>query len=96
MFVSKYVSTTASCRKSSLSVVMTSAAILAIGLAGCRGHSAQYSQLKGTVIADPSARHPIAVSKAPVQMDIEVPRGSSGLTHSQSSRLKAFLSLIHI
>jgi len=44
------------------------------------------------VIADPSARHPISVSKAPVQMDIEVPRGSSGLTRSQSSRLKAFVA----
>ncbi len=92
MFVSKYTSRTASRSKSPLSVILTTATVAAIGLSGCRGHTAGYSQLRGTVIADPSARHPISVSKAPVQMDIEVPHGSSGLTRSQSSRLKAFVA----
>ncbi|MEL6287782.1 MAG: CpaD family pilus assembly protein [Pseudomonadota bacterium] len=77
---------------SSTGLAIASVAALAAGLAGCRGHTDHYSAVRGTVIADPAARHPIAISKAPVQMDIEVPRGSSGLTPSQSSRLKAFVT----
>ncbi|MGI9408091.1 MAG: CpaD family pilus assembly protein [Hyphomicrobiaceae bacterium] len=92
MFVSKYVPKTAGRLTSPLSVSVTAALIVVSGLAGCTGHRAQYAEVRGTEIADPSARHPIMVSKAPVQMDIEVPRGSSGLTRSQSSELKAFVS----
>ncbi|MEO0620100.1 MAG: CpaD family pilus assembly protein [Pseudomonadota bacterium] len=92
MSVIKSQKTLASRRPSSARVAATAVTLLAVGLVGCRGHMAGYSENRGTVIADASARHPIAVSKAPVQMDIEVPRGSSGLTVSQASRLKGFIA----
>jgi len=66
--------------------------VVVVALTGCRGYGPQYSEIRGVSIADPSARHPISVSKAPVVMDIEVPRGSSGLTRSQASGLKAFVA----
>jgi len=92
MLVSKYTPKTASSRKSPLTVSLTAAVVVIVGLAGCRGSGPQYAEIRGVSIADPSARHPISVSKAPVQMDIEVPRGSSGLTRSQASGLKAFVA----
>ena len=92
MFVTKFVPKTAGRLRSPLSVSIAVTTVLVAGLSGCRGHGAQYAETRGMVIADPSARHQIMVSKAPVQMDIEVPRGSSGMTQSQASGLRAFVA----
>ena len=58
-------------------------------LAGCKTHQ---EQLVGYQLSHPSQRHPIMVSKKPVYLALEVPRGSAGLTSAQAENVKEFLS----
>ena len=67
------------------------AAVLAMGamLAACS--AGREKSVKGWLVADPTARHPILIGSTPVSLDLAVPRGSSGLTRNQTYELRAFL-----
>lgn len=62
-----------------------------LGLAGCAYRGAEPAMV-GMISSDVSERHPIIVQKQPVYLDLEVPRGSSGLTPSQRSAVEAFMA----
>ncbi len=76
-------------RKSS--TILRAAAALAMGatLAACTVQ--RDKGVKGWLVADPTARHPILVGSTPMTLDLAVPRGSYGLTRNQTYELRAFL-----
>jgi len=47
--------------------------------------------IKGWLVADPTARHPILVGSAPVSLDLAVSRGSHGLNQNQIYDLRHYL-----
>jgi pilus assembly protein CpaD len=65
------------------------AIVLSASLAACQAH--REKSVKGWLVADPTARHPILVGSTPVALDLPVPRGSSGLTRNQKLELRYFL-----
>ena len=71
--------------------ILRAAAALALSatLAACNAH--REDSVKGWLVADPTARHPILVGSAPVSLDLAVPRGSNGLTRNQIYELRHFL-----
>ena len=73
----------------SVSAIALSLAV--VGLAGCRDRENE-GLLMGWTIPDPSQRHPIVVTQAPVFLDIETPRGSDGLSPSQEGMVRDFLA----
>ncbi len=71
-------------------ILRISAAILmSATLAACNAH--REKSVKGWLVADPSARHPILVGSTPVALDLPVPRASAGLTRRQKMDLRHFL-----
>lgn len=72
-------------------VIPRLAAALAMSalLAACTVQSEK--SVKGWLVADPTARHPILVGSTPVTLDLAVPRGSYGLTRNQTYELRSFL-----
>lgn len=65
------------------------AGLMVTALAGCK---TRQEQLVGHQLSHPSQRHPIMVSKKPIYLDIDVPRGSAGLTSAQADNVRAFLN----
>jgi pilus assembly protein CpaD len=65
------------------------ALLAAAALAGCKAHREE--SVKGWLVADPTARHPIHVGAAPVTIEVPVPNGSYGLTQRQKYEVRAFL-----
>jgi len=65
------------------------ASLMLSALAGCKTHR---EHVVGYQVTNPSHGHPIAVSKKPVYLDLEVPRGSNGLTQDQLDNVRGFLS----
>jgi len=59
-------------------------------LAGCNAH--QEKNVKGWLVADPTARHPIHVGSAPVALEIPVPSKSYGLSQRQKYEVRAFVN----
>lgn len=58
-------------------------------LAGCNAH--REKSVKGWLVSDPTARHPILVGSAPVTLEIPVPGKSYGLTQRQKYEIRAFV-----
>lgn len=67
------------------------AAVLAIGVTLAACAAPREKSVRGWLVADPTARHPILVGSAPVALDLAVPRGSYGLTRNQTYELRDFL-----
>ncbi len=70
---------------------VVAASIMIVGLAGCR-QSEERGLLMGWTVPDPSQRHPIIVTQAPVFLDVEAPRGSSGLSVAQKAMVRDFVA----
>ncbi len=71
---------------------ITLSACAAIALAGCykdRPHQDTY--VLGWTMPDPSMRHPIIVTDAPVVMEVDAPRGTTGLNYTQQAQVGSFL-----
>lgn len=62
-------------------------ASLALALAACNAHK---RDVAGWATADPTQNHPIIVDRKEVVLELSVPPGSYGLTHSQKQDLYAF------
>ena len=71
--------------------VAAAVGLAALALAGCN-HDEQQSQVAGWSLVDPSQRHPIMVSQQPSNLDINVARGSQGLSASQRAEVIEFTS----
>lgn len=65
------------------------AAATALALSGCK-HFDPGTRVAGWTLVDPSQRHPIMVSEQPSELTLDVPRGSSGLSPRQRSRILGF------
>jgi pilus assembly protein CpaD len=63
--------------------------VAALGLVGC-SNGEERAQVAGWTLVDPSERHPILVSQQPQSMNVQVTRGSGGLTPHQRAELMAF------
>ena len=63
--------------------------LAAASLAACNAH--REKGVKGWLVADPTARHPILVGSTPVVLDLPVARGSYGLAQNQGYELRHFL-----
>lgn len=61
---------------------------LALALASCNTHGKR--DVAGWSTADPTQSHPILVDRKEVVLDLAVPPGSYGLTHSQKRELRDF------
>ncbi len=68
---------------------VSAALLMSAALAACNAH--REKSVKGWLVADPTARHPILVGSTPVALDLPVPRASAGLTRSQKMDLRHFL-----
>lgn len=64
------------------------ASLLALALVACNSHDRR--GVESWVTADPTQNHPIIVDRKEVQLDLAVPPGSYGLTHSQKQDLRDF------
>lgn len=67
---------------------LAGAAVLVMAVAGCNGHRGRDPQ--SWLLTDPEERHPIQVSRRPVEYDLSVPRGAYGLTRSQMNEVRDF------
>jgi pilus assembly protein CpaD len=65
--------------------------LLALLLAGCKTLDEPGAHIAGYAIVDPSQRHPIMVSQQPATMNVQVARGSHGLTPAQREQVASFL-----
>lgn len=74
---------------SASAVRAATAIVLCTLLAACTAH--REKSVKGWMVADPTARHPILVGTAPVTLEIPVPAGSYGLTRTQKHEVRVFL-----
>lgn len=70
---------------------LTAASALTLVLAACSGAHHRYSEPGGLIHSDSAQAHPIMVSKKPVYLDIDVERGSGGLTRVQENHIRGFL-----
>ena len=61
---------------------------LVVTVAGCNAHRGPNPQ--SFLLTDPDERHPIQVSRKPIEYDISVPRGAYGLTRNQVNEVRAF------
>jgi len=59
-------------------------------MAGCNAH--REKSVKGWLVADPTARHPIHVGSTPVALEIPVPANSYGLSQRQKYEVRSFLN----
>jgi pilus assembly protein CpaD len=75
-------------KKSATRLVVLSA--LAATLAGCK-HSDSGEQVLGWSMVDAAQRHPIMVTQAPANLDVEVTRGRNGLAPDQRAAVIDFL-----
>lgn len=58
-------------------------------LAACTAH--REKSVKGWMVSDPTARHPILVGTAPVALDLPVASGAYGLSRTQKHEVRVFL-----
>ena len=65
-------------------------AVATLALAGCKHDEG--SQVAGWTLTDPTQRHPIMVSQQPAYLNLQVARGSQGLTPSQRAEVSEFAS----
>lgn len=63
--------------------------LVTASLAACNAH--REKDVKGWLVADPTARHPILVGATPVVLDLPVARGAYGLAQNQGYELRHFL-----
>jgi pilus assembly protein CpaD len=63
--------------------------VMSVALVACNAH--REKSVKGWLVADPTARHPILVGSTPVTLDVPVPRGTHGMTRHQKLELRHFL-----
>jgi pilus assembly protein CpaD len=66
-------------------------AFAALALAGCKDEG-QKTQVAGWSLVDPEQRHPIMVSQEPATLNVNVARGSQGLTPQQRAEVIDFTS----
>ena len=64
-------------------------ALAALALSGCK-HEGQGTQVAGWSLVDPEQRHPIMVSQEPAILNLNVARGSQGLTPQQRAEVIDF------
>ncbi|MEL6734617.1 MAG: CpaD family pilus assembly protein [Pseudomonadota bacterium] len=75
------------------STVAVTLGLAAVALAGCSMHDPRVdTRVAGWVMPDPSMRHPILVTDAPVFLELDAPRGATSLTYSQKAQLGSFVS----
>lgn len=67
-----------------------SLALATLALAGCKHDDG--AQVAGWTLVDPTQRHPILVSQQPAHLNLDVARGSQGLTPSQRADVSEFAS----
>lgn len=65
-------------------------ALATMALAGCKHDDG--SQVAGWTLVDPTQRHPIMVSQQPAYLNMQIARGSQGLTPSQRAEVSEFAS----
>jgi pilus assembly protein CpaD len=63
---------------------------LALSVTGCK-HSESSEQVLGWSMVEPTQRHPIMITQAPANLDIEVSRGRPGLAPEQRASVIEFL-----
>ena len=63
---------------------------LAVALTGCK-HTDAGEQVLGWSMTDPSQRHPIMVTQAPTNLDVDISRGRMGLAPDQRASVLEFL-----
>ena len=63
---------------------------LAVTLTGCK-HNEGGEQVLGWSMVDPAQRHPIMVTQAPTNLDVEVSRGKPGLAPDQRAAVIDFM-----
>ncbi|MBI1383398.1 MAG: pilus assembly protein CpaD [Rhizobiales bacterium] len=66
--------------------------LVALGVAGCKPEYKPDTYVLGYTVPDPAMKHPIIVTDAPVFLEVDVARGSSGLTPAQLAEVRGFLS----
>ena len=74
-------------RMASTAARFVGVSVLVVALVGCNEHRRGHRMLES---ADYAERHPIQVSRRPVEHDVSVPPGSFGLTRSQANEVRAF------
>ena len=74
-------------RTASRAMGLAGTIVLVMAVAGCNGHR---KGPQSFLLTDPEERHPIQVSRKPVEFDVSVPRGAYGLTRSQRNEVRAF------
>ncbi len=73
----------------SIALKVGSVLLVTVSLAACNAH--RDKDVKGWLVADPTARHPILVGATPVVLDLPVAKGSYGLAQNQGYELRHFL-----
>lgn len=68
--------------------------LAALALAGCKPESPG-TQVAGWSLVDPEQRHPILVSQEPAVLNLNVARGSQGLTPQQRAEVADFTGRYH-
>jgi pilus assembly protein CpaD len=69
---------------------LLAATALTLTVAGCK-HLEGAEQVYGYALVDPAQRHPIMVTQAPTELDLEVVRGRPGLAPEQRAAVIDFL-----
>ena len=73
----------------SIALKVGSVLLVTVSLAACNAH--RDKDVKGWLVADPTARHPILVGSTPIVLDLPVAKGSYGLAQNQGYELRHFL-----
>jgi len=76
-------------------VGLATVSALALLVAGCSGNhplAGEDTYIHGTVVPDYKQRHPILITEAPVFLEVDAPRGTSGLNSSQRAEVVGFVS----
>lgn len=74
-----------------VAIGVLAASLMAMSLAGCKTLEDPGAHTAGFTLVDPTQRHPIMVSQQPSTTNINVARGSQGLTSSQRAQIMSFL-----
>lgn len=69
-------------------LALCACSLVVLSLAACQPRAER--RVKGWMVADPTANHPIVVDRKETVMDLSVPPGSYGLTHNQKHDLRGF------
>ncbi len=77
--------------RSTSRLALVGAGVLVLALAGCASQRTEPAAL-GMVSPEVGDRHPITLERAPVYLDLEVPRGARDLSPAQASAVRGFLA----